>query len=136
MKNLFLLLKTALMALLPILAQAHLTQAGGAISVALPPLGALLSGNTVSTIGTVLYWLELAARIIPTAQDFTPLSFVIQLLSSIVPNQAVGPAGESGVHETVSVFRRFSNLFHHALPVVAPVLASPVNAAPNGLVTV
>lgn len=121
------------MALLPLLAQAHLTQgAGGVISVSLPPLGALLSGDTVTLLGTVLYWLELLSRIIPTAQDFTPLSFLIQLLSSIVPNQATGPAGESGVHQNVTVFRRFANLFHHS----PPVASSPVILTPNGLVTV
>ena len=116
------------MALLPFLAQAHLMQgAGGAISVSLPPLGDLLSGSTVALLGTVLYWLELLARIIPTAQDFTPLSFLIQLLSSIVPNQATGPAGESGVHQNVTVFRRFANLFHHTLPVVTSPVINPTN---------
>lgn len=104
------------MALLPFLAQAHLMQgAGGVISVSLPPLGELLNGNTLAVLGTVLYWLELLARIIPTAQDFTPLSFLIQLLSSIVPNQATGPAGEPGVHEPVSIFRRVFSFLHKSV---------------------
>lgn len=128
MNHLLNILKAGLLALLPLLLKAHLiTGLGGVISVAFPPLNGLLNGSTVALLGTVLYWLELAVRVIPTAKDYTPLAIIIQLLQAIVPNQATGPNGEPGVHENASFFQR---LFHRrSSPVAEPDLVEPAPAA-------
>lgn len=127
MKHLLNLLKAGLLALFPLLLKAKFAVgAGGLLSVVLPDLGALLGGNTLATLGTVLYWLELLVRTIPTAKDWTPLALVIQLLQAIVPNQATGPNGETGVHEPVSIFRR---IFHRPAP--QPVAAVVDYAEPD-----
>lgn len=115
MKHLLNLFKAGLLALLPLLLHSHLVAGnGGAISVAFPPLAGLFGASTLALFGTVLYWAELAVRVIPTAGAFTPLTLIISLLQAIVPNQAVGPDGEPGVHEPTSFFRR---LFHRSAPV-------------------
>lgn len=119
MKHVLNLLKAGLLALLPLLLHSHLQAAsGGAISVEFPPLAGLFGASTIAVLGTVLYWLELAVRVIPTASAFTPLTLLISLLQAIVPNQATGPNGEPGTHEPTSFFRR---LFHHSAP--APAVA-------------
>lgn len=110
MKHLLNLFKAGLLALLPLLLHSHLVAGnGGAISVAFPPLAGLFGASTLALFTTVLYWAELAVRVIPTAGAFTPLSILISLLQAIVPNQAVGPDGEPGTHEPTSFFRRLFN---------------------------
>lgn len=140
MKHLLNFLKSALMALIPLLFKLKLVAgAGGVLALVLPQLAALLPSNYLVFAGVVLYWLELLVRTVPTVADYSPIAFLLQILQEIVPNQAINPTtGETGVHESKSLFRR---IFTHTLPVApspapAPVLVpdlTPVQLAAYGL---
>lgn len=96
MKNLFSLLKTAFLGLLPfLLATKYVVTAGGVIHVDFPPLGTLFT-SLPAFASTFLTWYELLVRFVPTSGNYSLLSFLYRVIQSIAPNHAADdvPASE------------------------------------------
>lgn len=106
MKNLFLLLKSTFLVLVPLLLKTtFVVGAGGAVSVQLPALSGLFSVPFLSLLGTGLYWLEILVRAVPSLAASTPLTWFLSFLEKLVPNRAFLEDGGSGVHVLQSVVK-------------------------------
>jgi hypothetical protein len=105
LKSLLTKIKTFALVLLPVLLHVKFSFAGGVPSLSFPDFASVFPDFQTGA-ATLLYWMEIAIRLVPSFDNLSLVSLVHDWLSAIVPNRARGANGELGehVHEIVSRF--------------------------------